>query len=164
MGKDQDLLDAARTGKLPLIGKLLQPKLKTSSKFAASIGFKVVPNVNCQDTSGYTPLHHASLNGHREVVLYLLENSASTNIWDVKGSCPLHLAAWSGHHHIVHSLLTYGPSVAKVNVQNHDEESPLHCASQHGHDEAVKILLRNGSDPTIRNLRKESALDLASHY
>lgn len=22
-------------------------------------------NVNCTDSSGYTPLHHASLNGHR---------------------------------------------------------------------------------------------------
>ncbi|MEE6525474.1 hypothetical protein FKM82_025514, partial [Ascaphus truei] len=75
------------------------------------------PNVNCVDSSGYTPLHHASLNGHKEVVEVLLRNEAVTNSADCKGCFPLHLAAWKGDAHIVRLLIHHGPSHAKVNEQ-----------------------------------------------
>ncbi|KAM7367187.1 hypothetical protein PAMP_015107 [Pampus punctatissimus] len=74
-------------------------------------------NVNCTDSSGYTPLHHASLNGHREVVLKLLQFEASTNVADSKGCFPLHLAAWRGDVDIVRILIHHGPSHCRVNQQ-----------------------------------------------
>ncbi|MBN3321951.1 ANS1B protein, partial [Atractosteus spatula] len=74
-------------------------------------------NVNCTDSSGYTPLHHASLNGHRDVVLKLLQYEASANIADNKGCFPLHLAAWKGDVEIVKILIHYGPSHSRVNEQ-----------------------------------------------
>ncbi|TRY57842.1 hypothetical protein DNTS_017642 [Danionella cerebrum] len=81
-------------------------------------------NVNCVDGSGYTPLHHASLNGHRDVVLKLLQFEASTNIADNKGCFPLHLAAWRGDVDIVQILIHHGPSHSRVNEQVHtDRES-----------------------------------------
>ncbi|CAF88871.1 unnamed protein product, partial [Tetraodon nigroviridis] len=75
------------------------------------------PNVNCVDSTGYTPLHHAALNGHSEVVEALLRNEALTNMADNKGCYPLHLAAWKGDEHIVKLLIHQGPSHPKLNEQ-----------------------------------------------
>lgn len=69
-----------------------------------------------QDTSGYSALHHAALNGHHDIVELLLTHEASTNILDSKGSSPLHLAAWAGNIDIVRLLLCHGPSVPNVNL------------------------------------------------
>ncbi|XP_016520240.1 ankyrin repeat and sterile alpha motif domain-containing protein 1B-like isoform X2 [Poecilia formosa] len=121
-------------------------------------------NVNCTDSSGYTPLHHASLNGHREVVLKLLQSEASPNLADSKGCFPLHLAAWRGDVDIVRILIHHGPSHGRVNQQNHERETPLHCAAQYGHTDVVSVLLQELTDPTMRNNRQETPLDLAALY
>ncbi|ERE91983.1 ankyrin repeat and SAM domain-containing protein 1A isoform 2 [Cricetulus griseus] len=143
------------------------------------------PNVNCVDSSGYTPLHHAALNGHRDVVEVLLRNDALTNVADSKGCYPLHLAAWKGDAQIVRLLIHQGPSHTRVNEQNaleikelkkygpfdpyinaknNDNETALHCAAQYGHTEVVKALLEELTDPTMRNNKFETPLDLAALY
>uniref|UniRef100_A0A8C3Q7J2 Ankyrin repeat and sterile alpha motif domain containing 1A n=1 Tax=Geospiza parvula TaxID=87175 RepID=A0A8C3Q7J2_GEOPR len=191
MGKEQELLEAARTGNLPAVEKLLSGK-RLSSGFGGSGGggggsgggsagggggggsvFPVCflscsiwrgPNVNCVDSTGYTPLHHAALNGHKDVVEVLLRNDALTNVADCKGCYPLHLAAWKGDADIVKLLIHQGPSHTKVNEQNNDNETALHCAAQHGHTEVVKVLLEELTDPTMRNNKFETPLDLAALY
>lgn len=104
MGKDQDLLDAARSGNVVLVEKLLSSKSKRGGPLARFVFFlwanlrhsesfayisttsaaiqqancfdvcfckyfkcslRRGPGVNVQDTSGYSSLHHAALNGHR---------------------------------------------------------------------------------------------------
>ncbi|NXA39661.1 ANS1A protein, partial [Eudromia elegans] len=143
------------------------------------------PNVNCVDSTGYTPLHHAALNGHKDVVEVLLRNDALTNVADSKGCYPLHLAAWKGDADIVKLLIHQGPSHTKVNEQNaleikelkkygpfdpyinaknNDNETALHCAAQYGHTEVVKVLLEELTDPTMRNNKFETPLDLAALY
>ncbi|KAJ7332972.1 hypothetical protein JRQ81_015152 [Phrynocephalus forsythii] len=143
------------------------------------------PNVNCVDNTGYTPLHHAALNGHKDVVEVLLRNDALTNVADCKGCYPLHLAAWKGDAEIVKLLIHQGPSHTKVNEQNaleikelkkygpfdpyinaknNDNETALHCAAQYGHTEVVKVLLEELTDPTMRNNKFETPLDLAALY
>ncbi|KAI3357529.1 hypothetical protein L3Q82_015947 [Scortum barcoo] len=143
------------------------------------------PNVNCVDSTGYSPLHHAALNGHSEVVEALLRNEALTNIADNKGCYPLHLAAWKGDEHIVKLLIHQGPSHPKINEQssvdhkefkrcgpfdpyinakNNDNETPLHCAAQYGHSQVVRLLLEELTDPTMRNNKFETPLDLAALY
>eukprot|EP00075_Anas_platyrhynchos_P011579 XP_027300832.1 ankyrin repeat and SAM domain-containing protein 1A isoform X3 [Anas platyrhynchos] len=84
------------------------------------------PNVNCVDSTGYTPLHHAALNGHKDVVEVLLRNDALTNVADCKGCYPLHLAAWKGDADIVKLLIHQGPSHTKVNEQKPRSKLPLH--------------------------------------
>ncbi|KOX71230.1 Ankyrin repeat and sterile alpha motif domain-containing protein 1B [Melipona quadrifasciata] len=128
------------------------------------LGLRRGPGANVQDASGYSALHHAALNGHKEVVKLLLQYEASTNVVDAKGSSPLHLAAWAGDAEIVRLILTQGPSVPKVNLTTKDNETALHCAAQYGHTEVVAQLLQYGCDPSIRNSRGESALDLAAQY
>ncbi|KAM9148165.1 ankyrin repeat and SAM domain-containing protein 1A isoform 3-T3 [Pangshura tecta] len=185
MGKEQELLEAARTGNLPAVEKLLSGK-RLSSGFGSGGGSSGGggsggggggghplssllsiwrgPNVNCVDSTGYTPLHHAALNGHKDVVEVLLRNDALTNVADCKGCYPLHLAAWKGDAEIVKLLIHQGPSHTKVNEQNNDNETALHCAAQYGHTEVVKVLLEELTDPTMRNNKFETPLDLAALY
>uniref|UniRef100_A0A671Y5C9 Ankyrin repeat and sterile alpha motif domain containing 1A n=1 Tax=Sparus aurata TaxID=8175 RepID=A0A671Y5C9_SPAAU len=208
MGKEQELLEAARTGNLAAVEKLLSGKRQSAGTGGGSSGIGGSgnsgghgasshplssllsiwrgPNVNCVDSTGYSPLHHAALNGHRyEVVEALLRNEALTNIADNKGCYPLHLAAWKGDEHIVKLLIHQGPSHPKLNEQssvdhkefkrcgpfdpyinakNNDNETPLHCAAQYGHTGVVRLLLEELTDPTMRNNKFETPLDLAALY
>uniref|UniRef100_A0A672RNP4 Ankyrin repeat and sterile alpha motif domain containing 1A n=1 Tax=Sinocyclocheilus grahami TaxID=75366 RepID=A0A672RNP4_SINGR len=207
MGKEQELLEAARTGHLAAVEKLLSAKRQSSGSAAAGgsgssgnvgsgghssshplsslLSIWRGPNVNCVDSTGYTPLHHAALNGHSEVVEVLLRNEALTNIADNKGCYPLHLAAWKGDQRIVKLLIRQGPSHPKLNEQsaldhtefkrcgpfdpyinakNNDNETPLHCAAQYGHTQVVQLLLEELTDPTMRNNKFETPLDLAALY
>uniref|UniRef100_A0A671L9H1 Ankyrin repeat and sterile alpha motif domain containing 1A n=1 Tax=Sinocyclocheilus anshuiensis TaxID=1608454 RepID=A0A671L9H1_9TELE len=169
MGKEQELLEAARTGNLAAVEKLLSGKRPSAGSRSGSFPSpKMIiwrgPNVNCVDSTGYTPLHHAALNGHSEVVEVLLRNEALTNIADNKGCYPLHLAAWKGDQRIVKLLIHQGPSHPKLNEQNNDNETPLHCAAQYGHTQVVQLLLEELTDPTMRNNKFETPLDLAALY
>ncbi|CAJ1054780.1 ankyrin repeat and sterile alpha motif domain-containing protein 1B isoform X1 [Xyrichtys novacula] len=170
MGKEQELLEAARTGNVAIVEKLLSGKKGILGSGSGSIPLPNLLsmwkglNVNCTDSSGSTPLHHASLNGHRDVVLKLLQFEASTNVADNKGCFPLHLAAWRGDVDIVRILIHHGPSHCRVNQQNHERETALHCAAQYGHSEVVSELLQELTDPTMRNSRQETPLDLAALY
>ncbi|XP_077399815.1 ankyrin repeat and sterile alpha motif domain-containing protein 1B isoform X5 [Vanacampus margaritifer] len=170
MGKEQELLEAARTGNVVVVEKLLSGKRGLLGSGSGSIPLPNLLsmwkglNVNCTDSSGYTPLHHAALNGHREVVLKLLQFEASANVADSKGCVPLHLAAWRGDVDIVRILIRHGPSRCQVNQQNLERETALHCAAQYGHSEVVSVLLQELTDPTMRNSRQETPLDLAALY
>uniref|UniRef100_A0A3Q3A9K1 Ankyrin repeat and sterile alpha motif domain containing 1B n=1 Tax=Kryptolebias marmoratus TaxID=37003 RepID=A0A3Q3A9K1_KRYMA len=170
MGKEQELLEAARTGNVALVEKLLSGKKGILGSGSGSIPLPSLLsiwkglNVNCTDSSGYTPLHHAALNGHRDVVLKLLHFEASANVADSKGCFPLHLAAWRGDVDIVRILINHSRSHCNVNQQNHERETPLHCAAQYGHSEVVSVLLQELTDPTMRNNRQETPLDLAALY
>ncbi|XP_041437953.1 ankyrin repeat and SAM domain-containing protein 1A isoform X8 [Xenopus laevis] len=202
MGKEQELLEASRTGNRAAVERLLGGKrlsgagpggatfggvgltggVTSNHTLSSLLSIWRGPNVNCVDSSGYTPLHHSSLNGHKDVVEILLRNEAVTNIADCKGCFPLHLAAWKGDAHIVRLLIHHGPSHAKVNEQNvsevkkygpfhpyvnaknNDNETALHCAAQYGHTDVVRVLLEELTDPTMRNNKLETPLDLAALY
>ncbi|XP_053945942.1 ankyrin repeat and SAM domain-containing protein 1A isoform X2 [Anastrepha ludens] len=162
MGKDQDLLEAARIGNIAVVGKILEQISKRSSGPFSS--FRRSPCINSQDVNGYTPLHHACLNGHGNIVRLLLAHNAAPDMPDIRGSTPLYLAAWAGHDEIVKQLLLHSPNTANPNSQTIDNETPLHCAAQHGHNTVLAILLAYGADPTIRNNSFQTALDLAAQF
>ncbi|XP_064162218.1 ankyrin repeat and SAM domain-containing protein 1A-like [Anguilla rostrata] len=168
MGKEQELLEAARTGNLAAVEKLLSARRQSagtgSGTRSSLLSLWRGPSVNCADSTGYTPLHHAALNGQSEVVQALLRNEALTNIADHKGCSPLHLAAWRGDERIVRLLIHQSPSQPKLNEQNNDNDTPLHCAAQYGHAEVVRLLLAEQADPATRNNRLETPLDLAALY
>ncbi|XP_071481313.1 uncharacterized protein, partial [Diadema antillarum] len=163
MGKENDLLEAARTGNVVTIGKLLSSG-RGRNVLSQALSFRRALGPNCQDTSGYTPLHHAVLNGHRDAIQMLLKFDASPTVADNRGSNPLHLAAWTGNMDIVQTLLTVGVSKDQVNEQNNYLDTPLHFAAQYGHTQVVSILLDHGADPTLCNRKEEGPLDLAAQY
>ncbi|XP_049878320.1 ankyrin repeat and SAM domain-containing protein 1A-like isoform X2 [Pectinophora gossypiella] len=119
--------------------------------------------VNVQDDNGYTPLHHACLRGHKEIVQLLLSVDASPCIVDKKGATPLHLAAWKGDADIVNMLLQHN-NPPNIDQMTSDQETALLIAARSGFVVVVEQLLANGADVTIKNIKDETALDLAAFY
>ncbi|XP_031548747.1 ankyrin repeat and SAM domain-containing protein 1A-like [Actinia tenebrosa] len=161
MGKEHDLLNAGKTGNVSQIEKILGHRVKKSG-LQSIMGRSVNPNF--QDEMGYTPLHYASLHGHRSAVELLLKYDASALIPDHSGNYPLHLAAFNGHADVCRILINSGPSRADVNEQNGTKDTAMHSAAQSKSSQVVAVLLENHADPFLRNCRKESALDLAAQY
>lgn len=73
-------------------------------------------DVNCQDSSGMTPLHWASQKGGADVVEFLLENGANIAIEDSDGNAALHHAAMFGEVAITRMLIKAGSDIAKKNI------------------------------------------------
>ncbi|XP_013409625.1 ankyrin repeat and sterile alpha motif domain-containing protein 1B isoform X2 [Lingula anatina] len=164
MGKDHDLLEAARNGQVEQIERILGHHKTKKVPLGPLSSLRKGPNPSCQDGNGETPLHYAALNGHVSAVQSLLRHEGCATIADNKGCHPIHLAAWNGNDEICKLLLTSGPSFASVNEQNHEGDTALHTAAQYGHTKVVRVLLESKADPTIRNNRAESPLDLAAQY
>ncbi|KFM81830.1 Ankyrin repeat and sterile alpha motif domain-containing protein 1B, partial [Stegodyphus mimosarum] len=74
MGKDQELLEAARCGNFAVVERILNQRAKKTGPLAS---LRRGPGPNIQDSNGYTPLHHACLNGHKDIVVMLLSHDAS---------------------------------------------------------------------------------------
>ncbi|XP_053385251.1 ankyrin repeat and sterile alpha motif domain-containing protein 1B-like isoform X2 [Mercenaria mercenaria] len=175
MGKEVELLEAARTGNLQTVEKILSSgKGRKSHHVGGALGQKLSSflksvNVNYTDKNGYTALHHAAVNGFRDVVEVLLKADAQPGHLDNQGCTPVHLAAWNGDAEIVMQLLTAetdseDANPVNVNQQNGTGDTALHCAAQYGHVAVVDVLLQKTANPTIRNLNEASPLDLASQY
>jgi len=88
-------------------------------------------------------IHYAAIEGHLEVVKYLLENGANINAIGNLDYQSIHCAALEGHLEVVKYLLENG---ADINAKNSDGYQPIHCAVFEGHLEVVKYLLENGAD------------------
>ncbi|KAH8585593.1 ankyrin repeat-containing domain protein, partial [Bisporella sp. PMI_857] len=68
-------------------------------------------DVEAADSFGRTALHHASDNGHLEVVTLLLEKGADLEAADIYGKTALHHASRNGHLEVVTLLLEKGADV-----------------------------------------------------
>ncbi|XP_050355250.1 uncharacterized protein LOC126776671 [Nymphalis io] len=161
MGKGQDLLDAARKGDERCVEKILGQITKRSGPFTS---LRRGAGVNVQDDSGYTPLHHACLQGHKGIVHLLLSVDASPCVSNDKGATPLHLAAFKGDSSIVAMLLAHNNPPVNVNHVTLENETALLLAAQFGSVDVVAQLIARGADVSIRNMKDESALDLAAQY
>ncbi|XP_077415588.1 caskin-1 isoform X2 [Vanacampus margaritifer] len=158
MGKDQELLQAVKTEDLLTVQKLLQRPRPGKAKL---LGSAKKVNVNFQDTDGFSPLHHAALNGNMELITLLLESQAAVDIRDQKGMRPLHYAAWQGKAEPMKMLLKSGSS---VNVQSDEGQIPLHLSAQHGHYDVSEMLLQHQSNPCIVDNAGKTPLDLACEF
>ncbi|XP_044037190.1 caskin-1 isoform X2 [Siniperca chuatsi] len=158
MGKDQELLQAVKTEDLLTVQKLLQRPRPGKAKL---LGSAKKVNVNFQDTDGFSPLHHAALNGNLELITLLLESQAAVDIRDQKGMRPLHYAAWQGKAEPMKMLLKSGSS---VNSQSDEGQIPLHLSAQHGHYDVSEMLLQHQSNPCIVDNAGKTPLDLACEF
>lgn len=89
-----------------------------------------------------------------------LRSGGNPNL-NCNGWSPLHLAAMFGdeEQRLIASLLTWG---AEVNALNKVGWSPLHLASITGAPNAVQGLLAYGADPTLKDRRGLTALDIGA--
>ncbi len=104
---------------------------------------------------GEDALMHAAIQGHREIVRYLLVNGAEANR---PGWSPLLYAAVKGDARIAWLLLSYG---ALVNAGAPNGLTALMMAAREGHDELVSFLLENKADPNLATDAGLTALAIA---
>lgn len=103
-------------------------------------------------------LYRAALNGHSEVVKFLLEKGASPNIKDDAGQSPIFLAAANRRTDIMQSLIEKG---ADVNAKTVAGETALIRAVAWGDAEMVKLLLKAGAKTNVKSASGHSPLKLA---
>jgi ankyrin repeat protein len=95
-------------------------------------------DVDAKGSSGWTPLHWASLKGHVQVVNELVEHGADTEVRSDDGWTALHFTCVQGNPAVVKELRDHG---ANVEATNMDGDTPLHTACYHGHLPVVKALV-----------------------
>jgi ankyrin repeat protein len=100
--------------------------------------------VKVQDVEGKTPLHHAALHDHLEVVELLHQHRADLAAADKEGYEPLHAAAEAGHCSVVQYLLRNGEDVSAA-MADYTGETALHRAAQTGKTAVVQLLLESGA-------------------
>ena len=122
----------------------------------------LVTDVNIQDPfTGATALMQASQNGHKEVVIALLNKDANVNMRAENGTTALMLASKNGHAEIVHILMD---KWADVNVKEPTTGgTPLIMSSGFGHTETVRVLLTaKDIDVNVKGAFGITALMIAS--
>ena len=63
---------------------------------------------NPQDIKGWTPLHQAARNGHKEIAELLIAKGADVNVKNEDGETPLDWANWSSHAETADILCKHG--------------------------------------------------------
>ena len=107
-----------------------------------------------------TFLHSATINGHLEVVAFLLKIGVDVNLLS-DGMTPLHCAVRWGKGEIVEFLLKSG---ADPNIPTRSGDTALHCASDKDYVEIVSKLLQMGANVNAANSQGETPLHAACEY
>ncbi|MDQ7823922.1 MAG: ankyrin repeat domain-containing protein [Candidatus Eremiobacteraeota bacterium] len=113
-------------------------------------------NVNEQDTTGGTLLHHVAMRGDMETAKLLIKNGANINAKGSSEITPLYMAVSNGQKIMALFLIEQGADcMAKTKpVPNTDDlggHTPLHVASAICDGEVVKAMLDKGADVNVRN-------------
>ncbi|KAF7402234.1 hypothetical protein HZH66_004501 [Vespula vulgaris] len=96
------------------------------------------PTISSKNEHGSTALHIASFYGKVNIVDYLLNSGADTNVINNDSFTPLHCALMKGYQNIV--LLLLHANANPIIVDNYGNTA-LHIASDRGHEGCVKALL-----------------------
>lgn len=98
-----------------------------------------------EGSKSLTPLHYASMSGHKPVVQFLLESGADVHAVDETiGWTPMHCAAQNGHEEIVKLLIQHHADVNAADSRI--GWIPLHLAAMNGHKAVVDLLVHSGSN------------------
>ena len=108
----------------------------------AAVGQMDPDLIAAKDNDGWTALHWAAMNGHKDVVALLLDRMDPDLIAakDNDGWTALHCAAMNGHKDVVALLLDrMDPDL--IAATDNDGRTALHWAAQNGHKDVVALLL-----------------------
>ena len=133
---------ASQEGRIEAVEALLKnPELR-----------KLVDNVDTNNH--YTALHCASINGHDNVVRWLIYSGANINAQDKYGFTALHQAAICDELGVLKTLLKLE---ANPNLQNNAGDTPLHDLVRKDNKEAIRALIEIGANVHIENKNGKTA-------
>ncbi|XP_052124275.1 transient receptor potential cation channel subfamily A member 1 isoform X3 [Frankliniella occidentalis] len=101
--------------------------------------------LNEKDSTGCSPLHYASREGHIRSLENLIRLGACINLKNHNNESPLHFAARFGRYNTVRQLLDSEKGSFIINESDGEGLTPLHIASQQGHTRVVQLLLNRGA-------------------
>ena len=78
-----------------------------------------------KDNDGRSALMNATLSGHKEIVLLLLQNGADANTQDNSGLSSLMMATHNGHTEIASLLLNNNTEFFRTDKSNHPDKVSL---------------------------------------
>ncbi|KAF5298435.1 hypothetical protein FQR65_LT01214 [Abscondita terminalis] len=115
------------------------------------------------DRNGLNALHYAVIEGHCDIVEYLIDNfkEISVNQSDADMFSPLQIAVHNGDLRMVKLLIDKRANIQFMNRQKH---TPLHLASQKGFIEIMNLLIDHGANLNAHDLEDCSPLSLAILY
>lgn len=115
------------------------------------------------DRYGLNALHYAIIEGHCDIVEYLLDNfkDISVNQSDAGMFSPLQIAIQNGNLRMVKFLLE---KRANINFANRQRHTPLHTAAQQGYVDIINVLVENGANLNAYDLDDCSPLSHAILY
>lgn len=107
----------------------------------------------------WAPLHGAAIEGHADVVSYLIGEGCDLEVRDGNDDAtPLHAAALAGKPEVVSVLLTHGASVDALDRRG---RTALHRAVTAGCVRGVRLLLRYGANPNTKDSYGRTPVDIA---
>ena len=126
-------------------------------------------NVNAKDGSG-APIHHAAIEGPKDLIKYLIEKGANINEINSIGYTPLHYAAQAGNNEVVEMLIANG---AELNLRD-KMDGPLHQNVVGGNTplmhavlayekDTVELLLKSGVEVNLLYDKGFTAFDIINH-
>ena len=125
-------------------------------------------NVNAVSRKGYTPLHHAAMNGDETLVGLIISAKPDYEVNSLhahhhngflREGTALHYAVARGHVGTVKLLLAGGACADSVKTFR---ETPLHLATKAGHLDIAKLLLAGGASVDSSTKSSETPLHFAA--
>ncbi|XP_065161233.1 transient receptor potential cation channel subfamily A member 1 isoform X2 [Atheta coriaria] len=146
LGADINIKDCNRRNVLHLVvmngGRLEQFAAEVSK---AQSQASLLQLLNEKDSTGCSPLHYASREGHIRSLENLIRLGACINLKNNNNESPLHFAARYGRFNTVRQLLDSEKGTFIINESDGEGLTPLHIASKQGHTRVVQLLLNRGA-------------------
>ena len=153
---DTPLHEACRSGNVEVLKKLIK-----------HIPQKLVIELKAQkNKADMTLMHIASLEGHFEVIKFILQDTEDrhslANAKDCRQRTPLHFACESGEENIVDLLINNGASSSSDKHGTY----PMHIAAHFGYENAATKLqdLENLVEINVKDKFHQTPLHYASRY
>ncbi|XXH00711.1 hypothetical protein Hte_007061 [Hypoxylon texense] len=143
------LHQAVLSGNPSMVSKILSLLLMSSPPEKA---------VNQRDSTGATPLLHASSLGNISIVKQLLAAGADHSILDGKKQSPLCIASRNGYLEVVKALLQHGASISQ---KDDADKTAFHLAVEGNHSTVAAILVAKLTKEDISNY--STAIEQAVH-
>ena len=104
-------------------------------------------------------MHYASIDGHKNIVHYLISNGADVNVQNSNKRSPIHEAIAAGNANLVKYLIDHN-----ANIELPDSEcfTPLHQAVMENRLDIVKLLVHHNSNINCRSNLFYTPLSLSS--